>query len=84
MELSNLAPKQKRIKAWTDFLNEHRPHLPEELNALYSDTLKEYRNSIARCWEDGEVSVAHTEAISNLERRMEQLNEEARLIVVPG
>ena len=44
-----------------------------------SETLKLYRNLIAKCWEDEAVSEDDGGSISTLERQLEQLAEDARL-----
>jgi len=80
MDLSQLAAKQKRVKDWSNFLeNEVQP---SDLKGRTASKLKEYRNLLARCWQDQEISEKDELAILSLERDLVRLNEEARMRVV--
>lgn len=81
MELSELAKKQKRIKDWADFIAEggvQDPGMRAEINSI----LGEFKKALARCWEAKQISSADALLIADYERRLQQLNEEARMTVV--
>ncbi len=78
MDLSSLTAKQKRLFDWTQSLN--NPYPTDTLRLKMEDTLKLYRNVLAKCWE-AELITPHDEAaINDLERQLEELSEEARLL----
>ena len=78
MDLSRLAARQKRLKDWTAFLDQvHR----EELRVEILDTLKLYRNQLAKCWEQETVPQEDYKHLFDLERELERLNEKARVTV---
>ena len=81
MELSSLARKQKRIKDWSTYLEEHV--FDEGLKRRTSETLQQYRNLIAKCWEQERISESDELHLVSLERELEELNEEARMTIVP-
>lgn len=81
MLLKEIATKQKRLKDWKDWL-EHETQDPQ-IRRLTGDALKEYSDLLFRCWELGQISAADGTKLQDLERKLEQLNEEARLRVVP-
>lgn len=81
MELSQLAIKQKRVKDWADFISEggaQSPALKEEIIA----TLGQFKKVLARCWEAQQISAQDESEMLDFERRLQQLNEEARMTVV--
>ena len=81
MELSQLAIHQKRIKDWSDFIAEggvQSAQLKEEILS----TLTQFKKVLARCWEAKTISSQDEAEISDFERRLQQLNEEARMTVV--
>lgn len=80
MELSALAAKQKRIQAW-DFLLESEVDEPA-LKTRFSSALDRYRALLVRVWKAGKISSADEHEINDLERQLEQLDDEARLTVV--
>lgn len=81
MKLSALAARQKRLKFWNTFVKEQVQD--KTLRLTYVDQLKLYRNLLARCWEHGQITQADERELDDLERRIEDLNEQARQTVVP-
>ena len=77
MNLSSLAAKQKRIRDWQDFAR--RGAIPEALRAVTLADLKSLQEVLAECWASGAISAEQERRIADLERRLEQQNEEARL-----
>lgn len=77
MNLDRLAACQKRILAWQDFLETHEISNSVRLKTL--DTIKEYRNLLVRCWEQNRITDEDVNHLNDLERRLEGLNEDARL-----
>jgi hypothetical protein len=80
MDLSRLTAKNKRYLDWLSYTNEELkdPSLREPTLAL----LAQYRSLIQQCWTAGKVSESDAAAIADLERKLEQLNQEARVRVV--
>ena len=80
MQISYIAAKQKRILDWAEFVQHGGvpdPALRRETEAKIS----EFKKIIAGCWIAGVVSPADEAKILDLERSLEQLNEEARILV---
>ncbi len=82
MELSQLAAKQKRARSWQKFIDagETSDHA---VIAQTKDLLVEFRASLSEAAHHGTIPAELEDKIINLERRLEQLNEEARLKVGP-
>jgi len=80
MKLSQLAAKQKRVRDWSQFLETQVQ--PDDLKVRTSSRLKEYRNLLARCWQEQVITEKDEFAILSLERELVKLNEEARVRVV--
>lgn len=80
MELSSFAARQKRARDWEAFAREQcqDPAIQTEIIAA----VREYRLALTQCWEEQRVSPEAAAKIADLERRLTQLNEEARLRVV--
>ncbi|MBX7137838.1 MAG: hypothetical protein K1X83_07620 [Oligoflexia bacterium] len=80
MDISVLAAKQKRLKDWTLFLESEvtDPKMRERIE----QALRSFANTLFRCWDKGAIDQADAEQLGDLERILEQLNEEARLIGV--
>lgn len=76
MKLHSFAEKQKRLKSWTTF-SQTEVH-DESLRLKFVDTLKLYRNLMARCWEQEKITEEDVVELEDLERRLESLNEQAR------
>jgi len=76
MDFRRLAAKQKRIQEWTSAVQ--RTDVREDLRAEFVELLKEYRNLIAKCWEAEAVAENEASRLKILERRLQQMNEEAR------
>ena len=75
--LSRLAAYQKRLHDWRDF-NDTEVH---DL-AIKTETTKlisALSDLLFKCWENSVITNEDDYAIRNLERQLEQLNEEARL-----
>lgn len=81
MELSELAKKQKRIKDWADFIADGGVQ-DAGMRAEITSILGEFKKALARCWEAKQISDADALLIADYERRLQQLNEEARMTVV--
>ena len=75
--LSLLAGKQKRLLGWQEILEGSSldPVLRQEL----FDTMKRYRNLLARVWKEGECSAELGVELGNLERELEKLDDYSRL-----
>lgn len=82
MSLKELSVKQKRLKDWKYWL-EHETQDPE-IKQQTAQTLKSYSELLFNCWDKGEISQGDHAKFEDLERKLEQLNEEARLRVVPN
>lgn len=81
MNLSSLARREKRLKDWSEFLATEVHD--EELCRRTSLALQQYRNLLTKCWENGEVGEEDETQLQSAERELEELNEEARMTVVP-
>lgn len=81
MKLSSLASKQKRAKDWEEFVKTEE--VSEELCARTVEAVRDFRAVLARCWEKREITEADAAEIADRERRLEILNEEARLVAKP-
>lgn len=77
MELSALAAKQKRLKDWQEFAKVGIPD--ESLRAKTLAAAQELSGVLTACWKAGAISAEEAQRIGDLERRLEQLNEDARL-----
>ena len=77
MELFALARIQKRIADWAEF---NVDGTPDPAMKRATDLLiTELRRVVSACWEARMVSPAHEAQIKDLERRLEAMNDEARL-----
>lgn len=81
MELRGLARKQKRLKDWTQFLESAVKR--DEIRVQMTETLKLYRNLLAKVWESEAVSEEEDASIQDLERKLDQLAGDARLEAQP-
>ena len=77
MDKTRLAACQKRLKTWQEFLDSH--YVADNVRTKTIDLMKEYRNLLTKCWENDAISSNDLESLTNLERRLESLNEHARL-----
>lgn len=78
MELSQLASKQKRARDWQRFID--GGGCPDKgIAAQTQDLLVEFRATLSQAAFEGAVSKEIEAKIVDLERRLEQLNEEARM-----
>lgn len=87
MKLSNLAAKQKRARSWQEFIDAGETS-DKLVVAETRDLLVEFRATLSEAAHhgaanNGNVSPELDAKIIDLERRLEQLNEEARLKVGP-
>lgn len=80
MQLSDLAAKQQRLKTWLRYLDTEVQS--EELHQRMKDTLQSYRTALARCWKTEKITDQDRDEIQDLERQLEELDEEARMVVV--
>jgi hypothetical protein len=80
MDLSRLTAKNKRYLDWLRYTNEELND--PSLRAPTLTLLEEFRTLIQRCWTAGKVTDQDSAALADLERRLEQLNQEARVRVV--
>ena len=78
MEMHRLAAKQKRIREWSKALESCVNN--EGLRVSIVDTLKNYRNLLAKCWEAGAISSQEQSDVEDLERQLEGLFDELRLL----
>jgi hypothetical protein len=76
-DISRIAAKQKRANDWAKFIDQEV--VEPALKVSVQKDLSEYRSILTRCWERNEVSSQDQAALENLERRLEELNEAARL-----
>lgn len=83
MELSQLAAKQKRAKDWQRFIDEGETH-DRDLITQTRALLNDFRSALAEAAQAGAVSQTLEARIVDLERKLEQLNEEARLCARPS
>ncbi|MCB0329136.1 MAG: hypothetical protein KDD70_05720 [Bdellovibrionales bacterium] len=82
-DLSGLSRRQKRLKDWSHFLETEVSNSNlnnSEIRVQLTDTLKLYRNLIAKCWESESISRDDSASLTDLERQLEQLTEDARLL----
>lgn len=82
MELATLAAKQRRIKDWTDFIVTEVKS--EKLKERMTSTLNSYKELVTQCWKASAISADDASKLADLERRLVQLDEEARVTVVGG
>ena len=78
MDLRSLTRKQKRLKDWTNFLEQEV--VDDATRVSLTNELKNYRNLLAKVWEEERVSEEDEASIDDLERRIEQLADDARLL----
>jgi hypothetical protein len=87
MDLTRLAAKQKRLNSWRDFLESGGAQVLD-LRSRTLAALNQYSDLLEKCWEASNSSYTnpinpeHLSQIEDLERQLEELNEEARLSVV--
>lgn len=79
-DFSWLAARQKRIKTWQDF-NQHETQDPS-IRSATEEKLSLLSNALLKVWDSRCLTPEELANIDNLERQLEQLNEEARLRVV--
>ncbi|MCB0311104.1 MAG: hypothetical protein KDD42_07705 [Bdellovibrionales bacterium] len=81
MQLAVLGQKQKRLRTWQNYLECER--LPEPILSATREYLNEYAQIIFRCYETAQISDSDSKRFENLERILEDLNEQARLSPSP-
>ena len=79
-DLSWLAAKQKRLKTWREFAEHEVQDKAIKLQTL--SILDKYADCLVQIWKDKSLSEVSQKQISDFERQLEQLNEEARMRVV--
>ncbi len=77
MNLSQLSAKQKRIVNLRKLLTDHG--VDSNLKAIGTAIVNEFTVILARSSDSGSVSSADADSILDIERRLEQLSEDARL-----
>lgn len=80
-DLSRLSAKQKRLHDWRNFVESGGVQVLE-LRARTLAALNKYSGALEHCWEAKNISDDDWKTIEDLERQLEELNEEARLRVV--
>ena len=78
MELYQLAAKQKRARDWQRFIEESEIS-DKPIITQTKAYLAEYRSALSQAAQAGAISTELKGKILDLERKLEQLNEEARL-----
>lgn len=78
MELSRLSAKNKRIQLWREFVTSGQVR-DEVLRGRIVQKLSDFSSLLTNCWEEGAVSQQAEAAIYDLERELEDLNEQARM-----
>ncbi len=82
MDLSRLTAMQKRAHDWEDFIAQGGAQ-SRDLRVDTVATLTRYKHAIAYCWKNKEITANDVRTLEDLERKLEVLNERARLTVVP-
>ncbi len=75
-DLSWLSAKQKRVKSWQMFIKEETPN--SEIKTKTEQNLKALSDKLMQIWEAKSCTQEDRNKIEDLERKLEQLNEEAR------
>jgi len=78
MKLATLAARQKRAKDWEEVIATEK--LSEDLKDRMGQTLREYRELLVKCWDQQNVSVEDEIRAKDLERRLQELHGESRLV----
>lgn len=78
MDLRSLTRKQKRLKDWTAYLESEVSDKATKLSM--TEELKLYRNLLAKVWEEEKITEEDQAEIEDLERKIEQLADDARLL----
>ena len=78
MELSELSRNQTRLQFLQSLLDNNEV-TDEETRLKLVDTMKTYRNLIARCWETQTISEEDKTELANLDRKLEALHEDSRV-----
>ena len=81
MDLSTLAAKAKRANDWSEFIAAGGAQ-DKTVRAAIEARLTAFRAALKKVWDAGSASAEDAALISDLERQLTQLNEEARLRVV--
>lgn len=77
MDIKRLSAKQKRIMDWESA--RAGSEVDPELTLQFKELLKEYRNLLAKCWQEEHFTEPEIAEIENLEARIDQIHEESRL-----
>ncbi len=81
MELQRLAAKQKRYHDIKDFAeNEVKDPL---VRAHLLEALQSYRRALAQCWSKQAVNEEDVREVDSIERTLESLHNDARLLAHP-
>jgi hypothetical protein len=82
MELQRLAAKQKRYQDIKTFA-EHEVKDPLVRTHLL-EALQSYRRALAQCWNKQTISTEDALAVDSIERTLESLHNDARLLAHPS
>ena len=81
MEQAGLARKQKRIKDWLDFIQGGGVQDPQ-LRSQVLQAIEAYKRILAKCWQAKATTPSEEVEILDLERKLEELNEQSRMTIV--
>jgi hypothetical protein len=76
-DLSWLTAKQKRLITWEKFLQEELQN--PEIKFKTESLIESFSKVLLKIWENNAYSETDKQEIEDLERKLEQLNEESRL-----
>lgn len=82
MQLQRLAAKQKRYHDIKLFAEQEVRDTTVRAHLL--ETLESYKRALAACWSQQSISPEDQLRINSLERELESLHNEARLLAHPG
>ncbi len=78
MQLTRLSANQKRILDWQQFLS-HGGCASAQLGTKIESAIKALQAVLTRCWQSKVITTEDENLVSDLERVLEALDEEARL-----
>ncbi len=77
MDMSRLSAEEKRLRDWQHFVQTEE--IDDDVKQEFRETLKAFRNLLAKIWEQESVSEDDVNNLGDMRRRLTQLMEEARL-----
>lgn len=78
MNLRRLAARQKRAQQWSKSVAQG--NVREDLRVIFVDTLRRYKNHLAKCWEVQSIDSDEAHILLDLERQLQDLENESRLV----